>query len=178
MGDFEKYIKEHRLMFDTDRPPAGHFDRFRERLERKSVRRIRIRHAFQVAASVALILASGFVIIKQQKNGNKVTETEIPATMLEADHYYVTRLEAKYEQIRDFSFENQEEKALLLDEMEDLGTHHQQLMLDLQANPDDERVINALIRHYQLKLEVMDQIINQLKQIEIEKTENHEKDNV
>ena len=178
MGNLEKYIREHRLMFDTDQPPSGHFDRFREKLDEKPVRKIRFRHVIQVAASVAIILASGFVIIRHDRSGDKVAVQEIPAGVMEADEYYAEQLNAKYEQIRDFSFENQEEKALLLDELEDLDAHHQQLMTDLQANPDDERVINALIRHYQLKLEVMDQIINQLKQLRIEKSLNHENENV
>jgi len=178
MGNLEKYIREHRLLFDSDQPPSGHFDRFRERLDQKPVRKIRIRHAIQVAASVAIIMASGFVVIKVNRNGHKVAETEIPAAVLEADRYYVSQADARYDRIKDFSFENQEEKTLLLNELEDLDTHHQQLMNDLKANPEDERVINALIRHYQLKLEVMDQIIHQLEQLKINKSKNHEKENV
>ena len=51
-------------------------------------------------------------------------------------------------------------------------------MEDLEANPDDERVINALIRHYQVKLDVMDQIIIQLNQVKSEISENHEKESI
>jgi hypothetical protein len=176
MGDLEKYIREHRIRFDSEQPPDGHFDRFRERLKEKPVRRIRIRHVIQVAASIAVILASAFVIINQSRNGNRTAETKIPEALMEADLYYASQMDDRYEQIRNFVFENEEEKTLLLNELEDLDAHHQQLMSDLQANPDDERVINALIRHYQLKLEVMDQIIRQLKQFKSEKSENNEKE--
>ncbi len=178
MNDLEKYIREHRLRFETDQPPSGHFERFGEKLGRKSGRSVRIRHMLQVAASVAVILASAFVIITRDRSGSKVADQQIPEVVMEADLYYAERLHAKYEQIREFSFEQPEEKALLLDELEDLDAHHQQLMSDLKANPDDERVLNALIRHYQMKLEVMDQIINQLQQLKNEKTEHHENDNV
>ncbi|MFO7935924.1 MAG: hypothetical protein R6U78_17805 [Bacteroidales bacterium] len=176
MGDLEKYIREHRLRFDSEQPPSGHFDRFRERLNEKPVRRIRIRHAIQVAASVAVILASAFVIVNQSRNGDRMAEREIPEAWMEADRYYASQMDERYEQIRNFTFEKEEEKTLLLHELEDLDVRHQQLMSDLQAHPDDERVINALIRHYQLKLEVMDQIIRQLKQFKNEKSENHEKE--
>jgi len=71
-----------------------------------------------------------------------------------------------------------EEKAVLLDELNDLDAHHHQLMSDLKANPDDGRVINALIRHYQIKLEVMDQIIIQLNQIKSETSENYENESI
>lgn len=178
MGDLEKYIREHRQMFDTDQAPSGHDKRFREKLDRVPGRKIRIRHWLQVAASVAVILASAFVIMTRDRSGSRVAEGEIPAAVKEADHYYAARLNAKYEQIRDFSFQDPEEKALLLDELEELDAHHQELMNDLEANPDDERVINALIRHYQMKLEVIDQIIHQLKQLNSEKSKNHENEDV
>jgi len=178
MTDLEKYIREHRLMFDTDQPPSGHLERFGEKLGTEKGRSIRIRHLLQVAASVAVILASAFVIITRDRSGSKVADRQIPEVVLEADRYYADRLHAKYEQIREFPFEQPEEKTLLLDELEDLDAHHRQLMSDLQANPDDERVLNALIRHYQMKLEVMDQIINQLQQLKNEKSKHHENDNV
>jgi len=40
-----------------------------------------------------------------------------------------------------------------------------QLQKELKANPDDERIISAMIEHYQTKLEVMSYIVNQLKSI-------------
>jgi len=40
-----------------------------------------------------------------------------------------------------------------------------QLQKELKANPGDERIINAMIEHYQTKLEVMAFIVNQLKSI-------------
>ena len=92
--------------------------------------------------------------------------------------YYTSQVNARYDQISGFSFDNSEEKAVLLNELNDLDTFHQQLMRDLEANPDDGRVINALIRHYQIKLEVMDQIIIQLNQIKSETTENHENESI
>jgi len=40
-----------------------------------------------------------------------------------------------------------------------------QLQKDLKANPNDERIINAMIEHYQTKVEVMSYILNQLKDL-------------
>ena len=174
MKELEKYIKEKRLLLDTDHPREGHEKRFMQKLQRQPVRRLNIRHALQVAASVAIIITSGLVIIKLNKSGDKMAQREIPAAVIEADIYYTSQVNARYDQIRDFSFDSSEEKAVLLDELQDLDTYHHQLMNDLEANPDDGRVINALIRHYQIKLEIMDQIIIQLDQIKSETSKNHE----
>jgi len=174
MKDFEEHIKEQRLLLDSEHPREGHEKRFMQKLERQPVRKFNFRHALQVAASIAIIIASGLVIVKLNKSGNKMAQKEIPAAIVEADIYYTSQVNARYEQIRDFSFESSEEKAVLLDALKDLDTYHQQLMTDLEANPDDDRVINALIRHFQIKLEIMDQIIIQLNQIKSETSENHE----
>jgi len=181
MTEFEKYIKERRMQLDSDKPRKGHEERFLQKLDRLSdrrpVRKIRFRHAIQVAASLAIILSSAVLLIRQS-GGNELAAGEIPEAVLEADYYYASQVDVKYEQIKEFNFENNEDKTLLLNELKDLESYHKQLMEDLEANPDDERVINALIRHYQVKLDVMDQIIIQLNQVKSEISENHEQESM
>ena len=178
MIDLEKHIKEQRLLLDADAPREGHEDRFREKLAYEPVRRINYRHVLQVAASIAVILASAIVLIRTNKSGDKVAELEIPASVIEADHYYATQVDQKVDEIRAFTFDNVNEKAVLLEELEELDVYQQQLMKDLEANPDDERVINAMIKHYQVKLDVMDQIIYQLSQLKTETDKDNEKKSI
>ena len=52
-----------------------------------------------------------------------------------------------------------------------------QLQKELKANPNDERIINAMIEHYQTKVEVMSYIVNQLKAIRNENQNNSENEN-
>jgi hypothetical protein len=176
MIDLEKHIKEQRLLLDSDLPREGHEERFLQKIGRDAgsapVRRFNIRHGLQIAASIAIILTSAIVLMKQNKSGEKMAQQEVPAAVMEADMYYASQVNAKYEKIQGFYFENSEEKAVLLDELKDLESYHQQLMNDLESNPDNDLVINALIRHYQIKLEVMDQIIIQLNQVKKETSKN------
>ncbi len=97
---------------------------------------------------------------------------------MEADHVLYHTGKPEYDQIREFNFDNTEEKTVLLDELKELDTYQQQLMNDLEANPDDERVINALVRHYQIKLDVMDQIIYQLNQFKTETKNQNENESI
>jgi len=173
MKNLEDHIREKRELLDSEQPREGHEERFLQKLYSKPVRRLQVRHVLQVAASLAILITSGIVLVKVSKSGDKVASREIPASVIEADMYYTSQLDARYDQIREFNFEDMEEKTLLLDELKDLDEYHQQLMSDLEANPGDDRVINALIRHYQIKLEIMDQIIIQLNQI---KSANSPKD--
>jgi hypothetical protein len=177
MINLEDHIKAQRDLLDDEQPREGHEERFLQKLYSKPARRLQVRHVLQIAASVAILITSGIVLVHVKKSGDKVARQEVPASVIEADMYYTSQMDAKYEQIRNFNFEDMEEKALLLDELKDLDEYHQQLMSDLEANPGDDRVISALIRHYQIKLEIMDQIILQLNQIKSE-TSNHEDESV
>ena len=165
-------------MLDSDIPKKGHEQRFLQKLDSRPVRRLSLRHYLQIAASIAIILASGVVLIRKGGSGDKIAEYEIPASVMEADQYYATQVSEKYDQIQQFDFSTPEEKALLLDELKELDSYHQQLMMDLEANPGDDRVINAMIRHYKIKLEVMDQIIHQLNQLKTETEDQNEKESV
>jgi hypothetical protein len=177
MIDLEKHIRDQRKLLDSDLPREGHEARFMKKLE-KPVRRVNFRHVLQVAASIAIILTSAVVLVKQNKSGSKIAEESIPAAVLEADHYYASQVRARYEEIQAFHFSDGEEKTVLLNELKDLDVIHHQLMSDLEANPGDERVVNALIRHYQIKLEVMDQIIHQLNQFKTESFDQNENESV
>ncbi len=178
MIDLEKHIKEQRLLLDADIPAEGHEDRFRQMLGQQPVKRVKFRHVLQIAASIAVILASSVVLIRNTQSGDKVAEYKIPASVMEADQYYSRQVDNRVDQIKQFDFNDAEEKVVLIGELEELDGYQKQLMKDLEANPGDERVINALIKHYQVKLEVMDQIIYQLNQLKTETTKKHEKESV
>jgi hypothetical protein len=49
--------------------------------------------------------------------------------------------------------------------MKSMDSTYVSLQKELKANPNDERIINAMIEHYQTKLEIMTFIVNQLKTI-------------
>jgi hypothetical protein len=70
---------------------------------------------------------------------------------------------------------NPEQKQMLDKELKSMDSVYVQLQKELKANPDDERIINAMIEHYQTKLEVMTFIVNQLKSIRNE-NQNNSKD--
>jgi len=60
---------------------------------------------------------------------------------------------------------NAEQMEVLRNEMQNMDSVYVQLQKDLNANPNDERIINAMIEHYQTKVEVLTFIVNQLKAI-------------
>jgi len=167
MSDLEKYLIEMRDALNTEEPSTGHMKRFSRKLQGQgtAVRRINFRHALQIAASVAIIMASGIVIVKSSKGGNKVALNPQYQEFKEATNFYAQQVNDKYQDISSFQFESGTEKEILLRELSEMDNYYKELLEELNANPGDETAMNALIQHYQIKLSVMDQIIGQLIQI-------------
>ena len=177
MSDLEKYIMEIRDSLNEDDPSGGHTARFRRKLKSRDpkVRRINFRHVLQIAASIAIIAASGVVIVKSSKGSNKMALNQPVEEFREAQQYYAVQVNDRYEDISSMNFNSVEEKQILLEELSGMDTYYKELQKELNANPGDERVMNALIQHYQMKISVMDQIIEQLEQFKNTNNTENEK---
>jgi hypothetical protein len=181
MSDLEKYIVENRNRIDITDPTVGHLKRFRKRLQQEqktSLRRINFRHALQIAASLAVIITSGVVIVKTGKGGNKIAENVMTEEFQEVKTYYASQVNDRYENIAAIPFDSEYEQEILLKELSEMDNYYNELLTELHANPGDERVMNALIQHYRIKLQVMDQIIEQLLQFKELKTQQNEKSTI
>jgi uncharacterized protein (DUF305 family) len=71
-----------------------------------------------------------------------------------------------------------EQKEALRKELKDMDITYTQLQKELRANPNDERIINAMIEHYQTKVDVMNYILSQLKAVKNENNKNTENEDV
>ena len=127
MIDLEKHIREQRELLDAAQPKAGHEMRFLQQLSQRPARKFNFRHALQIAASVAILMTSGLVIVKMNKSGEKRAEQPLPTSVMETDVYFASQVDERYDQI---------------------------------------------------KLEVMDQIINQLHQIKAETTKEQQHESI
>ena len=179
MIDLEKHIKEQRMLLDSDSPLRDMRNVFVRNFPIQAVEEGEFPACLADSCLHCQYPCLGVYDDTQlPKVEIKWLCTRFPHRLLEADQYYSTQVDHRVDQIRQFDFNNEEEKTVLLNELEELDTYQQQLMKDLEANPDDERVINALINHYQMKLDVMDQIIYQLNQLKTETDKNNEKESV
>lgn len=168
MKKLEDIIRSHRDKFDELEPSEGHFERFSQRLRKYNrLQRLLSWNVILKAAVVAtLVVLSGLWVsdrIGERQNPEKLALEKVSPKVREAHFYYSSLVEKKYEQIRQFDFRNEEQKEMLLNELQDMDSIYVNINEELRTNPNDPRVVNALIRHYQMKLEVMNQIIQQLR---------------
>jgi len=177
----EKYIQANRDQFDDLEPQEGHFDRFQQKLSRyhRHNKKFPWMVLLKAAAVAVLVVLSGLWVYENTQN-EQTTERmaleKLYPEVKEAALYYTSLMQKKYDRIEEFNFKNENQKKMLLQELKEMDAIYTNIREDLRANPNDPRVVSALIRHYQMKLEVMNLIVNQLEKINNQSTDNIQKD--
>lgn len=178
----EKIILDNLEALDGMEPPAGHFERFEERLKGESkVRTIHWNIVWKVAAAaVFLFLAVNQALIWfVPKQTQPLTLAAVSPQYAEVEFYYTSSIRTGLNNLNSLAGEgviSAEENQMIHQEFEALENRYEELLKDLQAHPGDERVINALIEYYQNKLNVITLILNKLQEVKQQKNESHEKE--
>jgi len=180
MDRLEKHIQTNRDQFNDLEPEDGHFKRFREKLSKYHRQKNKFPWTVYLkAAAVALLVVLSGLWVQDQIQGNQNQERlaleRVSPELKEAHIYYTSLMEKKYERIQEFNFKNEAQKKMLLEELREMDAIYSNIREDLMTNPNDPRVVSALIRHYQMKLEVMNQIVQQLEKINTPSQNNDQK---
>jgi len=167
----DKFIEQNMEGFSSSEPPPGHIERFGSRIDRfYSLRRREFRMNFvRIAAFVVFIFLVTSLFISQYRSfKNQEVQVIINDELVEAEKYYAGMLDEYYVRISDLRFyHNEKEKRQVLKELHEMDLQVELMKSDLRNNPDNEIIINAIISHYQIKMELMDNIIAR-----VEKTDN------
>ena len=182
MKDLDKIIQENRSVFDSFEPSEGHFERFEQKLTglNKQKKTFTIGYILKAAVVALLVVLSGLYVYETfspNKMKQGIALSDVSPEYNEVEIYYTKLVSQKYNEISQFQFLDSTQKSMLMKELNEMGLIYENLKKDLTTNPNDERVINAMIQHYQVKVEVMNQILNQLQQaknIKQEKSEYYE----
>jgi len=176
----EKIILENLHELDQTEPPEGHFDRFEERLKAESkVKSFRWNTVWKAAAVVAFVfLAVNQALIWLAPDRSQAgTLAGISPEYAEVEYYFTSSIQTGLNNLNTLAGEgviSGEENLIIQQEFEALENRYEDLLKDLKAHPNDERVINALIEYYQSKLSVITMILNKLQEVKQQKNRSHE----
>jgi hypothetical protein len=166
MKMIDDYIRLNPELFDTEEPDPGHVDRFRNRIHTMIlVKRRRTRFILLSAAAILIFgLLLSYAAIREfgliEMRLNSLAGDFPNSELNEAEQYYSGQLSIYYNKIQQLRFNNdQAEKNQVLAELSAMDAQVQALKHDLKQNPDDERIVHAIINFYQVKIELMDVII-------------------
>lgn len=173
MKDIEKIIRDNTGFFNEEEPFEGHFERFSARLEARQFvspgRTSILPHLLKAAAVAILVTLSSLWTWEHvlSPDANRMTLGEVSPEYREVEQYYVQQVNMFENQIDNVWInDDPEEKEMLMDELDQMDEMYLELQRDLKANPNDERVINAMIEHYQRKVDIMNYVLSQLRQVQ------------
>jgi hypothetical protein len=170
MKTIEDIIRNNRDFFEDKEPSEGHFDRFSVKLEircnAKANKRSIVPYLLRAAVVTLLVTLSSLWTWDHfiRTGSSRMTLGQVSPQYKEVENYYIHQVSLMEGEIVNTDLQNNPgQKEMLVKEMKSMDSVYVSLQKELKANPNDERIINAMIEHYQTKLEVMTYIVNQLK---------------
>jgi hypothetical protein len=170
MNHIENMNETSREFLNTEEPPEGHLDRFGQKLKIQNQRRRfihRVYSAARIAAIIIIVVISAVLIKYNQSAGKanniaKLTETR---ELRETEQFYSRLLEISYDRIRQINFPDETQKAKILEDIKQKDESYSKIEEELQSDPSNELAQQAIINYYQTRLEVVNNIVANLKQV-------------
>ena len=171
----EDFVKQNREQFDLREPDPSIW--LKIETEGKAVtKEHRPLRWLRIAAAVAMIFAGSTAGI-YFLSGDRVQEersSELYLEILETELYYSRMVSDRYDELQPFLASNPAASALLSMDMEELDEVYRELKEDLKDNASNPEVIEAMILNYRVKLEILEDLLVQLKEKENQDDENEE----
>lgn len=169
-------------------PMDGHFERFQAKLNKQNKRKlITFSLVWKVAAAVVFVLLAvnqvNIYFSPNKQNENLVTNnpefslSSVSPEYKEVEFYYTNAISvglSQWNTLKDDGFISETEQDLMNTELTEFEERFKNLQTDLAANPNDERVINAMLEYYQAKLEIINLIVNKLQEVKQQKNIQNE----
>jgi len=169
--NIEEMILKNLERLNDNEPLEGHFDRFEAKLKlQHKKRKFNLNVVWKVAAAVIFVLLASNQVAIYLSQGNagslfsafnkkEVTLSSVSPEYQEVEYYYTSSINAGLDQWNELKKQgliSKDEQNMMNTELNDFQTRYENLQKDLAANPNDERVINAMLEYYQAKLSVID----------------------
>lgn len=150
--------------FDFYEPTSGHEKRFEQKLNKPFQKKNNISWKWlSVAASIVLVL--GFWLGSNHQK-QQFELADISPKMEEVQNYFVSTINLEIinlEKNRSLDTETIIEEAL--DQLEDLEENYKSFITELNTTGNTKKIINSMIKNYQQRLEVLENVLKQIDQI-------------
>lgn len=184
MDKLDKLFNDQRESFDEE-PLEGHFQRFEAKLDQYHTKKggFAIAWPFLKVASVVIILllcanlVAYFLPGKEAGNQPMFANSELNETAI----FYTTRINSGMSSLKRMAEQgigSEQELKQVNREMAEMDSLYRDLQKEYSKNPNDERVINAMIEYYQTKLNIINTIKSDLDNVKSIKNKKHENSNL
>lgn len=174
--DFKNFFEN--LNFDTKEPKQGHRERFINKMQPKNSSKkprklwspvLGVAASFTIAA---ILLGSLFTPQLFDDNSDLAS---ISYEMKQTEEFYSGLVKQELNALNEQK--SPETNAIISDalfQMDKLEKEYQKLRKDLTQSGKDKRVIHAMISNFQQRIDLLTNVLNQIEELKILKTKNHE----
>lgn len=166
----EEFVRNHREEFDELDPVPELWNRIEQQMHEKKI--VPWKTYLSRAAAILIIFASGYVLSlyvtgRQQEKYTAESETTVMSpemnTFFEARAYYSGMISSRKDEVLRLAGSNIDIKKIIEEEFATMDKAYRQLEKDLADQVAGEEVIEAMIQHHRIKLELLEDILHQLK---------------
>ena len=187
--NIEELILNNLKELNNEEPPAGHFERFEAKLEglNKKKKFISLNLVWKVAAAAVfafLIVNQGIIWFSPEKGNESVEKMTTGMTLAsvspeyeEVEFYFTSAISGglnQWEKLVSEGLISEGEQQMMNNELNEFEEVYNNLQADLSSNPNDERVINAMLEYYQTKLSLINMIVEKLEEVKQKTNVNYE----
>jgi hypothetical protein len=167
MENLENKIIRNRPAFDNAEPADGHFDRFIKKLGQiRQTRRYSLSYYLKVAVVLLLVSFSSILVYQMAVNRsiekNMYSFGRLSPEYREVEDYFIHTIKTKYNDLQKLDMQDKSQKEMIMKELKEMDQIYKSLSKELENDPNNERLINAMIKHYQLKLDILNELTDQL----------------
>jgi cytoskeletal protein RodZ len=149
--------------FDFQEPHSGHLERFERKLNQPNKAKSTSWKWLSVAASVVLVLGFWLGSNHQKK---QLELADVSPKMEEVQNYFVSTIYNELKTVEsNRSLETETIIEQALDELEELEEAYNVFLTELNVAGNQSKIINAMIKNYQKRLEILENVLKQIEQI-------------
>lgn len=181
MGDnLEDFMKSHEEGFDLSEPKDGHFDRFEAKLgAEKKKATFDWGNLLKVAAVIVFVIGSGVLLVNDNSSTVNASDglglKDISPELAEVESFYLDQIDNATEELEPVKeLDPKGYSKNLTTQLTLLEEDYNDLKLELKENYGDERLITSMITNYQLRLQIIEQYLIQIKANHIQNPEDNE----
>ncbi len=149
--------------FDFQEPHSGHLERFERKLNHpKRVNRTSWKW-LSVAASIVLVI--GFWLGSNHQK-QMIDLADVSPKLEEVQDYFVNTIHQELKSVeKNRSLETETIIEEALDQLEELEDNYRLFLLELNSDGNKTKIINSMIKNYQQRLQILENVLQQIEQI-------------
>lgn len=167
MDKLEKQIRENRSFFDEHKADKSKiWDVIASNLDQQEPKVIPLWRSpkFRVAAGIAILVGLFFLFndFNREQHEYRAQNSSSSKELQEVDIYYNNLVSYQVQLVQKSSKLSPQEKLEFLSFMDELDLEYNELKLELNKNINSEFILEAIIKNYQKRIELIENLLNRI----------------